>query len=279
VKRLIIKIDEEKCTGCGLCVPGCAEGALQIIDGKARLVNEIFCDGLGACLGECPEGALTLEEREALPFDEAATEAHVAKMKAGQTPSFGCPSTRERVLQPRHSHPHHGGHQHGGPHHHHGGHDHKEAEGTLPCGCPSSSERVLQRPVAPVAASTATPSQLGQWPVQLTLVSPQAPFFRESDLLVAADCVPFAYADFHQDLLIGRSLVVGCPKLDNAQAYVNKLAEIIARNNLKSITVAHMEVPCCFGMMQIVRAAMQQAGMTVPVKDVTIGVDGTIKTR
>lgn len=233
MKRLIIKIDEEKCTGCALCVPSCAEGALQIVDGKARLVSETYCDGLGACLGACPEGALTVEEKEAQPFDAEATEAYLASLKT---------------------------------------------EETMACGCPSSSERVLERPVDSLdETSPPASSQLAHWPVQLRLVSPQAPFLRESDLLVAADCVPFAYADFHRNLLKGHSLVVGCPKLDDSDAYIKKLASIITLNNLRSITVAHMEVGCCFGLTYIVREAVKQSGTKIPIQSLTVSVNGSVE--
>ncbi|MHB1125741.1 MAG: ATP-binding protein [Bacillota bacterium] len=262
MQRLMIKIDEGKCTGCGLCVPSCAEGALRIIDGKARIVNEVYCDGLGACLGDCPEGALSLEEQEVLPFDEEAVKVHLS----GQTgETHGCPSTASRVLHREESR------------HDHGTKGVGSAENVLPCGCPASSERVLDRPSTGAAAPGPVASQLAHWPVQLELVSPRAPFLRDSDLLVAADCVPFAYAGFHQNLLQGHTLLIGCPKLDDASGYVKKLAMIIAQNKPRSITVAHMEVGCCFGLTQIVQEAIKQSGVNIPMHTVIVSVDGELE--
>ncbi|MGE5527838.1 MAG: ATP-binding protein [Patescibacteria group bacterium] len=229
MRRKIVRIDEDKCNGCGLCVPSCAEGVIKIVDGKARLVAENLCDGLGACLGECPRGAISIEEREAEAFD---AEAEVTQK------------------------------------------DHEAYE--LPCGCPGSMAKTLKREATPEAPEAPMQSELCQWPVQLALVSPMAPYFKGADLLVAADCVPFAAPDFHRRFLRGRAVAVGCPKLDDAGAYVEKLAEIIRHNHPRSITVAHMEVPCCFGLGRIVAAALERAGVTVPVKDVTVGIDGSI---
>lgn len=246
--RKIIKIDEELCNGCGVCVPGCAEGALQIVDGKARLVKEQYCDGLGACLGECPTGALTIEERESVGFDEEATNIWLKSI--GRTPipvSHNQPSP-DIPPQPTHA------------------------------GCPGSRTMSFAKKTetldAPVNSGV---SQLQQWPVQLMLVPTSAPFFQESDLLIAADCVPFAYPDFHRKLLKGRSLVIACPKLDNAEHYVDKLAEMIRQNDFRSITVAHMEVPCCFGLGRIVSEAIKRAGVKVPVMDVNVGLEGDLK--
>lgn len=248
--RKIIKIDEDLCNGCGVCVPGCAEGALQIVDGKAKLVKEQYCDGLGACLGECPTGALTIEERDSEEFDEAATNVWLKSI--GRTPiplTHGQPEPKV-VSQPTQSH---------------GG------------GCPGS--RMMSFAKKPETADVAVSggqSQLQQWPVQLMLVPTSAPFLHESDLLIAADCVPFAYPDFHRKLLKGRSLVIACPKLDNAD-YVEKLAEMIRHNDFRSITIAHMEVPCCFGLGRIVSEAIQLAGVKVPVMDVNVGIQGDLK--
>ncbi|MFB0566504.1 MAG: 4Fe-4S binding protein [Candidatus Aminicenantaceae bacterium] len=243
MKRKIIKIDEEKCTGCGLCVPSCAEGALQIIDGKARLVSEIYCDGLGACLGDCPEGALTIEEREAEEFDEKAVQEHLAEME-------------ERK-------------------------DSSQEKEKLPCGCPSSQsmswEKVDGEPVSKSAPTTR--SKLRQWPVQLTLVNPDADYFKGAELLIAADCIPFAYASFHHDFLQGKAVVVGCPKLDDYKFYVNKLTEIIKRGSVKKIHVVNMEVPCCFGLMSLVREALARAGRNIPVEQVVVSIKGEIIER
>lgn len=219
--RTIIRIDEEKCTACGECVPGCAEGALQIVDGKARLIREIYCDGLGACLGECPEGALTLEERESEPFDERAVEEHLAQ---------------------------------------------KKSEDPLPCGCPGSAMRTIQPADASDAAAAArSPSALSHWPVQLMLVPPSAPFLREADVLVCADCVPFAMPDLHARYLAGRAVLVGCPKLDDAGHYRQKLEDVFREAQPRSITVLRMEVPCCGGLAHIVTAARDAAVQDCPL--------------
>lgn len=240
MKRQIVRIDEEKCNGCGACLPSCAEGALQIVNGKARLVADRLCDGLGACLGNCPQGALLIEEREAEAFDEEAVHAHLHTQTAEQN-----------------------------------------GEQPYGCGCPGTHTRVLAGKSTPADApeSASEPSALGQWPVQLKLLNPEASFLREADLLIAADCVPFAYASFHRDLLRGRALAIGCPKLDDAPAYVEKLAQIIGRNKPRSITVAYMEVPCCGGLVSIVREAARRSGYGMPVKTVKVALDGTVVDR
>lgn len=234
--RPIIRIDEEKCDGCGLCIPNCAEGALQIVNGKAKLVAENLCDGLGACLGECPKGALIIEEREAEAFDEEAVAEHLAALKTQEEPE------------------------------------------TLGCGCPGTMARKLQPKKETTTAHdfAETPSELTQWPVQMALVNPKADYFQNAHLLIAADCVPCAYADFHKNLLRGRALAIGCPKLDDALSYVNKLTAIIRHNNLQSITVAYMEVPCCGGLIRILQEAVKRAGVTVPINLVRISLDGQI---
>jgi len=234
-KRKIVKIDEEKCTGCGLCVPNCAEGALKIINGKAVLVKEIYCDGLGACLGYCPEGAIAIEERDAKPFNEEATKVHLTELK-------------------------------------------KKEDKKLPCGCPGTAVRSIdKRATNDERRATKTESELTNWPVQLMLVPTEAPYLKNADLLIAADCVAFSYPDFHQDLLKGKALIIGCPKLDDAGLYVEKLVEIFKINNLKSITVAHMEVPCCFGLNHIVSEAMKLSGKKIPLKEITISIQGDVK--
>ncbi len=231
--RKIIKIDEEKCTGCGECVIACAEGAIQIVDGKARLVSETYCDGLGACLGECPEGAISIEEREAEEFDEEATEAYIKQL---------------------------------------------EEEKSLPQTCPGAAAMQIERQATPTAAvpSEATPSELTNWPVQLMLVSPNAPYFQDSDLLLVADCVPFALADLHTKFLRGRPLVIGCPKLDDASYYVEKMTEILKQSSVNSLTVVQMEVPCCSGLNYIASKAVATSGKDIPVNDVTISVQGEV---
>ncbi len=241
--RKIIKIDEEKCDGCGQCVPACVEGAIQIIDGKARLVREDYCDGLGACLGECPQGAITIEEREAEEFDEAAVERHLAEHVADEA-SPACAA----------------------------------APAT---GCPGAVAFALDQPAAAEPAVAApedgpSPSRLGNWPVQLSLVPVQAPYFQGARLLIAADCVPFAFADFHQRFLAGRVLLVGCPKLDDAELYRQKLAEIFATNDIKSVDILHMEVPCCFGLVRLVQLALQDSGKQIPASVTKVGVRGEI---
>jgi Fe-S-cluster-containing hydrogenase component 2 len=230
--RNIVKIDESKCTGCGLCVTACAEGAIQIINGKARLVSETYCDGLGACLGHCPEGAITVEQREAAEFDEEATKAHLARQAQPAVP-FACPGLASHNLSDR-------------------------------------------EPPVDDAEAGAVPSQLSHWPVQLKLVSPTASYFAGSDLLLVADCVPFAMGDFHRRFLKGHSVAVGCPKLDDAGAYVDKLADILRSNTIRSLTVVHMEVPCCSGLTRVAREAILRSGRAIGFEDVTISLRGDV---
>ena len=275
--RNVIKIDEEKCTGCGQCVPNCPEGALQIIDGKARLVSDLFCDGLGACIGECPEGAIEIEKREAEPYNERKVmeniikggknviKAHLEHLKGhGQTKLI---EEAKRFLKekgvsiPEESHGH--GHEHG---HHHGG------------TCPGSKVVMLEEAeerceAGPKAKAV---SRLRQWPVQLHLVPEKAPYFKDADLLVAADCVPFAFAGFHEELLKGKVLLVGCPKLDDADAYLEKLTNIFSQNDIKSVTCAHIEVPCCFGLAQILKEAVSRSGKKIPLNEVNVSIRGEI---
>ena len=244
--RQIVRIDEEKCDGCGLCVPTCAEGAIQIIDGKARLVSDVYCDGLGACLGECPQDAISIEEREAAAFDEEAAHRHVERQKAA-VQGCGCSSEPEST-----------GHA-----------------------CPGAASQVLQ-PAASVPTagndgeSPVTPSALANWPVQLVLAPVQAPYFQGARLLIAADCVPFALADFHQGFLAGRTLLMGCPKLDDAELYRRKLAQIFIQNDIQSVEVLYMEVPCCFGLAHLIHLAIQESGKDIPVEITKIGIRGTI---
>jgi len=267
--RKIIYIDEEKCNGCGLCVPSCAEGAIQVIDGKARLVKDQYCDGLGACLGECPMDALHIIEREAEEFDEAAAMAHVARTR-GNKAAAGMHQNHSTG----HAHKHEEGHSHECNHGHHENHAHHGG------GCPGSRMRVLkQHTAAPEETgagdiSFSLRSQLQQWPVQLTLVPVQAPYFKGADLLITSDCVPFAYPDYHPKLLKGKKVVVGCPKLDDLDSYIEKLTSIIKLNDLNSITVAFMEVPCCSGMVYAAEQAVRAAGSDIPVHKVRISLDG-----
>ncbi len=234
MKRSIVKIDEEKCNGCGLCVPACAEGAIQIVDGKACLISEKYCDGLGACLGECPQGAITIEEREAEEFDEKAVEEHLKKVQQASSES-------------------------------------------LPCGCPSFKVMHWEVDTASQPEQASSSSMLSQWPVKLALVPPQAPYLDGADLIVTADCVPFAYGNFHQDFLKGKAVIISCPKLDDVKIYQQKLVEIFRQSNLKSIKVIHMEVPCCFGLFHLARTAMTRSGKELPLEQVVISIKGERK--
>lgn len=246
MKRAIIKIDEDKCNGCGLCISGCHEGALQLVNGKAKLVSESYCDGLGACLPECPTGAMSIEEREADVFDEQAVKERMEK--AAQAKS-----------KPIH------------------------ASEPMACGCPGTHAKAIERkPAHPVQVSPAgndgayrPESQLRQWPCQIKLVSPAAPYLNDSHLLVAADCTAYAYANIHEDFIKNRITLIGCPKLDSGD-YADKLAEILAINNIKSITVLRMQVPCCGGIVQSVKTAMTRSGKMIPWRVVTIATDGSI---
>jgi NAD-dependent dihydropyrimidine dehydrogenase PreA subunit len=231
--RNIVKIDEEKCNGCGQCVTACAEGAIKIIDGKAKLISETYCDGLGACIGHCPEDAITVEKREAAEFDEEATKAHLAEEQSA--------------------------------------HSHTDFE------CPGmTAKKLREKGDEPEPATAEVPSQLSHWPVQLKLVSPHAPCFADADLLLVADCVPFAMGDFHNKFLKEHSIVVGCPKLDDAEFYIEKLKTILSSNKLNSLTVIHMEVPCCFGLTHIAREAMVRSGLKMPFEDVTVDLQGGV---
>jgi len=272
-KRDIITIDEEKCTGCGNCVPGCPEGALQIIDGKARLINDLFCDGLGACIGECPEDAISVENREAEPYDEVKVIGNIVKQGKNTIKAhlkhlkdhgeMGLLKQATDYLKEKHiNNPL----------------EEEEAE-NLPCGCPGSSVRDMRDIVEEEddIAGAKQRSELRQWPVQIHLVPTNAPYFDGADLLLAADCVPFAYGNFHRDLLKKKILLVGCPKLDDAGFYREKITDILRNNDIKSVTVAHMEVPCCFGMVKLLNDAVAESGKDIPVEDITIKVDGEIK--
>jgi len=252
--RKIIEIDEELCDGCGNCVTACEEGAIQIIDGKARVVNDMFCDGLGACIGDCPPGALTIVEREAEAFNEKAVEIHLARMngkkQAARPMACGCPSTNIQTFIPAGS-------------------------------CQAANRPTELSPAKPAAtAAGRMTSTLSNWPIQINLIPPQAPFLKGADLLLAADCVPASYPNFHQDFLKGRKLLLGCPKLDNAEAYVQKLAAIFQNAGIRSLTVVIMEVPCCSGLPMIVKRAMEVAGADIPVEEITVSIrEGEILER
>jgi NAD-dependent dihydropyrimidine dehydrogenase PreA subunit len=281
-KREIVSIDEDKCDGCGQCIPNCHEGALKVIDGKARLVSDLFCDGLGACIGHCPHGAIKIEKREARPYDErrvmrdiakkgqATIKAHLLHLKEhgadelyetglsylreknipipdgveGEKLACGCSGSQVKTIEPC-------GCSGGGE------------ESDEPCGCESPAPRRGK-------------SMLRTWPVQIHLVPPHAPYLKGADLLVCADCVPFAYPNFHDDFIRGRVVLVGCPKLDDAGAYVDKLADIFSQNDINSLTVVHMEVPCCFGMVKVVKAAMAKSGKNITFDDITITTKGEV---
>jgi NAD-dependent dihydropyrimidine dehydrogenase PreA subunit len=270
MERQIIRIDEDKCDGCGICCNGCPEGALQLIDGKARLVSEITCDGLGACVGECPTGAITVEKREAAAYDERTTldgilpkgastlRAHLKHLfEHGQTSYLAqalaylkelgqpVPEYREKVV-----------HQ----------------------GCPGSAPRSLVRAPAAAVARGGLVSQLGQWPVQLHLISPMNPDFRGADLLLAADCVAFAMPDFNQRWLPGKKLAIACPKLDQGmESYRDKLTALVDEAQVSTISVMIMEVPCCGGLLRLAQDAVSRATRKVPVKAIIVGIDGEIR--
>ena len=242
VKRKIIEINEELCDGCGQCVIACAEGAIEIIDGKAKVISDNLCDGLGACIGDCPQGALKIVERETEEFDEEAVEKHLEQQKkAAPIPDID----------------------------------------TLPCGCPSTQLQVFATKTACQTANkpvtlASEESALSHWPVQIRLVPPDAPFLKGADLLVAADCVPVAYPALHNDFLKGRAVMIGCPKFDDKESYVEKFAQIFKTAEIKSITCLIMEVPCCSGLPGILSKAMEKAGTTIPLEKVVISNRGKI---
>lgn len=294
MKREIINIDEELCNGCGACIPNCHEGALQMIDGKARLISDLMCDGLGACIGHCPQGAITIEEREAAPYDEVlvikdmvkkgkntvkAHLQHLADYKQDEFVKQGIdylkvnqdkldfsltdvlPSNHKEKTEPASPEKHH--HEH-----HQAGH-----------ACPGSAMREMKRENSPSKThASLQQSTLEHWPVQLHLANPNAPYFAGADLLIAADCTAFSMGDFHQRLLKDKKLVIACPKLDsNQQSYIEKLAIIMTTANLNTITVAIMEVPCCSSLTHTILKAMQMSGNKIPVKQIIVGVDGEIR--
>jgi len=262
--RNMIKIDEEKCNGCGQCVVDCAEGALAIIDGKAKLVKESYCDGLGACLGNCPTGALTIEQREAPEFEMPAGAVHAPVQVAAAQHTLtdasshggGCPGSRSfQFNQPTQPAPAHSG------------------------GCPGSRSFQFNSSAEPVPVATDTASALTHWPVQLHLISFQAPQYRNSDILIAADCTAFACGAFHPRLLQGKSVAIACPKLDEPHGYLDKLTDMFLNASPKSVTVVRMEVPCCRGITQWVLRARDAAGNTMTVEEIILGVDGVIQGR
>jgi len=247
MKRKIVIIDEDKCTGCGDCIPKCHEGALQIINGKAKLVAEKFCDGIGDCLGTCSFDAIRVEEREVSEdYDEEEVKKHLESMGRKFVPR----SNQNKEKSNSHSHG----------------------------GCPSALSRQINRDPSPSSSDSKADeaSQLTNWPVQISLAAPQAPYFNNSHVLIAADCVPFAYAGFHSKFLKGKILLIGCPKLDDAQFYREKLSEIFKKNDVKKVSIAHMEVPCCFSLEQIVNDAIRESGKDLSIERTVVSVDGKI---
>ncbi len=275
-KREIIKIDEDLCDGCGLCVPNCPEGALQVIDDKVRLVSDLFCDGLGACIGHCPKDAITIETREAEPYDEKKVMGNIVKQGENTVKahlqhlkSHGATEYLKEAIEflkendmpnPLQSTP-----------------------VAMPHACPGSAMLDFSNNISNEQQETEQPSnrqsQLRQWPVQLMLVPVEAPYFNGAELIITADCVPFAYADFHENFLKGKIVLIGCPKLDDAEFYKEKLTEIFKQNNLRSVTVLHMEVPCCFGLVKVVQMALEESGKAIPFADVEITIRGEIKPK
>jgi Pyruvate/2-oxoacid:ferredoxin oxidoreductase delta subunit len=260
MKRKIITIDEEKCNGCGECVTACAEGALRIVDGKAKLVKDQYCDGFGDCIGECPTGALTIVERDVPDFDPSAARTHVAKTGGAEAVRKFDEAARRHGPAPATPHAHGGG-------------------------CPGSRMRVFED-AAPAAATPSSGAgmppkvnapELRQWPVQIHLVPPGAPYFKNKEIVVMSTCAPLASADVHWRFLRGRSVVVGCPKLDDTSGYVEKLASILAEPTIPKVLVVRMEVPCCGGLTEIVRqAAIQSKRGDVTVEEVTVGIGGDV---
>ena len=276
--RKIITIKEELCNGCGLCIPNCPEGALQIIDGKARLVSDLFCDGLGACVGHCPEGAMIVVEREAEQYDERKVMANIVKhgentiaahlehlKDHGEMSLYreAVAYLEESGIEVPEKRP--------------------EQEQIAACACAGTIPREIENeienetgPEADLPSGYSPISKLTHWPVQIKLLPVNAPYFQGADLLLAADCAPFAYPGFHEELLDGKVLLIGCPKLDDASFYLEKITEILKSNDISSITCAHMEVPCCFGLPMIASQAIEASGKDIPFEDVTITVNGRI---
>ena len=272
-KRKIIRIDDAKCNGCGECIPNCPEGAIRVIDKKARLISDLFCDGLGACIGHCPRGAITIEERDAVPYDEKKVMANIVKHGRNtiiahlkhlkehgengyikEAVEFLEANNIEVPIDVAHRHPSHG-----------------------LSGCPGS--KVIDMSRTPSSRRNGRVNvniapELKTWPVQITLVPVNAPYFNGADLLITADCVPFAYADFHRDILRGKVLLVGCPKLDDIAVYQEKISAILENNDIKSVTYAHMEVPCCYGLIDVIEKSIERSKKTMPFKDITITIRG-----
>lgn len=269
MKRKIIAIEEEKCNGCGQCIPGCPEGALQIIDGKVRLVSDLFCDGLGACIGTCPQGAIKIEEREAEPYNEYIVmeniikgginviKAHLSHLDEHGEKEYLSQAIaylkQNNIEVP-------------------------EYQAKIPCGCPGSMMKTIDRSHRQSESpNVQMSSELNNWPIQLQLLNPNALYLKNADLIISADCVPFAYANFHQKFLKGKVLTLFCPKLDKTvDNYVEKLTEIFKNQNIESVTIVHMEVPCCSGIEYIVKEALQNAQKNIMIKDYTVSISGDL---
>ncbi|MEM0466990.1 MAG: 4Fe-4S binding protein [Candidatus Thermoplasmatota archaeon] len=271
-KRKIITINEKKCTGCGLCIPNCPEGALQIIDGKARLISDIFCDGLGACIGHCPEGAITVEERNAEKYNEKKVMENI--IKAGKNTIIAHLNHLK---------------------------DHGETEylnealevlkeknieveletkktGSTPCTCPSAQTvDFSDRPLKNTTRVYHQESQLRQWPIQLHLISPQAPYYKNKDVLLTADCVAYALGEYHSQYLSGKSIAIACPKLDsNTEQYIEKIRSLIDDAHITSLTVMIMEVPCCRGLVAFIQQALEKTTRNIPLHSIVVGIQGNI---
>ena len=271
MKRTVITIDESLCDGCGACVEGCHEGALQLIDGKARIVNETFCDGLGACIGECPVGAIRFEEKDTAPYDERAVmerlsvkgektvRAHLLHLKEHNETTYlrqGLQYLKEHDIRI----------------------DMTDIE--KPCGCPGSEAMSFNRSGNSTNDATATVSQLTQWPIQLHLLNPQAAYFKDADVILAADCAAYAFGGFHNRFLRNHSLAIACPKLDSEkERYVEKITAMVDMSNINTLSVVIMEVPCCRGLFQLARQAVAKASRKIPVKKIIIGIRGDILTE
>ena len=274
MKRSIIKIDEVKCTGCGLCIPNCPEGAIQIIDGKARLISDLFCDGLGACIGHCPEDAITVEEREAEPYDEYKVmenvvkhgantiKAHLAHLKEHDQTAYYEQAVdylkKNNIEIPEK--------------------EEETMEAHAFSGCPGSrSMHFKQSATADDASEGRRPSRLSHWPIQMHLISPNAPQFQGADLLLAADCTAFSLGDFHEDYLDGKALTIACPKLDEGQEiYLEKLKSLIDTAKINTLTVLVMQVPCCSGLLRLAQRAAEEAERKIPIKAIIVGLQGEI---
>jgi Fe-S-cluster-containing hydrogenase component 2 len=233
MKRKIIEIDEDKCVGCGLCIDACAEGAIQLVNGKAKLVSETYCDGLGACIGDCPYGAISIVEREAEGFDKNAAEKRFAQEK-------------------------------------------KKAHLEIPCACPGMAVKSFEKSKMKSAVGAEIASELSQWPIQLHLLSPSAPYWNDADILLAADCTAFSFGAFHPEFLAGRKLIIACPKLDDKTGYQEKLTAIFKNNDIHSVTVLRMEVPCCAGTANLAKTAIEESGKNIPFQTLVIALNGTI---